>query len=166
MRRLMALFSEKPFNFGWVLEDLAVSGRPVTRSQIQWLLQSGISAILSLTEDRIPPYFLEGLDILYEHIPVPDHHPPYLQDIQRAIEFIDDALSRGRKVLVHCAAGQGRSGTVVAAYVMYKKGLTSDEALYWIRKTRPGSVDPVQEEILRAFETFLKLKKERGSGSG
>jgi HD-GYP domain-containing protein (c-di-GMP phosphodiesterase class II) len=49
---------------------------------------------------------------------------------------------------------------------MYKKGLTSDEALYWIRKTRPGSVDPVQEEILRAFETFLKLKKERGSGSG
>jgi protein-tyrosine phosphatase len=159
MRRMRGLFSEKPFNFGWVQEGLAVSGRPVTKSQIEWLLRNGVGAILSLTEDRIPAYFLKGLDIQYSHIPIPDHHPPHLQDMLQAIEFVDSARAQGRKVLVHCAAGQGRSATVVAAYLMYKEGMTSNEAMAWIRRVRPGSIDPVQEESIRALETYLKLRR-------
>lgn len=162
MRRMRALFSERPFNFGWVYEGLAVSGRPVTKSQIDWLQRNGVGAILSLTEDRIPPYFLEGLDIQYRHISIPDHHPPYLQDMLQAIEFVDSARAQGRKVLVHCAAGQGRSATIVAAYLIYKEGMTSSEAIAWIRKIRPGSVDPVQEESLRAIETYLRLRRSGG----
>ncbi|MEM0381133.1 MAG: dual specificity protein phosphatase family protein [Nitrososphaerota archaeon] len=158
-RRIRAMFTDVPFNFGWVDEGLAVSGRPVTRSQIEWLHENGISSILSLTEDRIPPIFLEGFNIIYEHLPTADHDPPPLEVILKSVKFIDEMRRQGRRVLVHCAAGQGRSGSIAAAYMMYSKGMGSEEALNWIRKIRPGSVDPVQEEALRAFETFLKAKK-------
>jgi len=161
-RRIRALFADTPFNFGWVDEGLAVSGRPVTRGQIIWLKKAGIGAILSLTEDRIPPVFLEGLDIVYGHLPIPDHEPPTIDSILRSVKFIEEARSQGRSVLVHCAAGQGRSGTIAAAFMMYSKGVSWGDALGWIRALRPGSVDPVQEEALRAFETYLRSLREGG----
>lgn len=158
-RRIRALFTDSPFNFSWVDEGLAVSGRPVTRDQIQWLHKNGIRSILSLTEDRIPPLFLEGFDIVYEHLPIIDHEPPPLETMLKSVRFIDEMRRQGRPVLVHCAAGQGRSGTIVAAYMMYSKGMSGEEALRWIRAIRPGSVDPVQEESLRAFEAYLRAEK-------
>lgn len=160
-RRVRALFSDIPFNFGWVDEGIAVSGRPVTQSQIRWLYEKGIRSILSLTEDRVPPMFLEGLDIVYEHLPTPDHDPPLLETILKSVEFIDKMRREGRAVLVHCAAGQGRSGSIVAAYMMYSRGLSGQEAIDWIRRVRPGSIDPVQEESLRAFETYLRAERSR-----
>ena len=160
-RRIRGMFTDIPFNFGWVAEGLAVSGRPVTRRQIQWLHENGIRSILSLTEDKIPPIFLEGFDIVYEHLPTADHDPPPLETILKSVKFIDEMRRQGRSVLVHCAAGQGRSGSIVAAYMIYSKGMSSEEALKWIRTVRPGSVDPVQEESLRAFETYLKAEKKR-----
>jgi len=160
-RRIKALFSDTPFNFGWVERDIAVSGRPVTQSQVRWLHENGIRSILSLTEDRIPPIFLEGLDIVYEHIPIPDHEPPLIETIVKSITFIDRMRREGRPILIHCAAGQGRSGSIAAAYMMYSKGLNSKEAIDWIRSARPGSIDPVQEESLRAFEAYLRAEKKR-----
>lgn len=157
------MFTDTPFNFGWIAEGIAVSGRPVTKSQIQWLYENGIRSILSLTEDRIPPTFLEGFDIVYEHLPTPDHDPPTIETMLKSVKFIEEMRRQGRGVLIHCAAGQGRSGSIAAAYMIYTRGLSGEEALRWIRSVRPGSVDPVQEESLRAFDAYLKAQK-KGQG--
>ena len=51
-----------------------------------------------------------------------------------AAEFIDQALkSPQHKVLVHCHAGISRSATIVAAFLMIKRAMTSQEAIRLIR---------------------------------
>ncbi|KAL0576450.1 tyrosine protein phosphatase yvh1 [Marasmius crinis-equi] len=64
-----------------------------------------------------------------------------LQHFLPSISFIQAELNKGRGVLVHCQAGMSRSVAIVAAYLMYERKLTPDEALELIRKSRPD-VDP------------------------
>ena len=45
-----------------------------------------------------------------------------------AIKFIDKAIEEGGCVLVHCAAGISRSGTIICAYLMWKNRWTFDQA--------------------------------------
>ena len=59
----------------------------------------------------------------YKVIEIPDeNHINIKQYFPECNAFIDNALSNGGRVLVHCAAGVSRSASVVIAYVMYKKG--------------------------------------------
>jgi predicted protein tyrosine phosphatase len=57
--------------------------------------------------------------------------------IEPAVKFIDDAVSNGHKVFVHCAAGISRSCSIVVAYLMYKHGKTYDDAYRDVKNMRP-----------------------------
>lgn len=51
-------------------------------------------------------------------------------------KFIDNAVSKGENILVHCYAGMSRSPTIVAAYLMLKYNMTADQALEQIKHGR------------------------------
>jgi atypical dual specificity phosphatase len=69
----------------------------------------------------------------------------------RALEFIDEQHANGRAAAVHCLMGQGRTGTVLAAYLI-RNGASPAEALRAVRAVCPGAVEaPSQEGALYAF---------------
>jgi len=56
-----------------------------------------------------------------------------------------DRLEAGEKVLVHCRAGRGRSGTIAAA-LLIAAGLPPEAAIGTVRRARPGAIETTQQE--------------------
>jgi protein-tyrosine phosphatase len=65
-----------------------------------------------------------------------------------AVDFIDDVVSSGERILVHCHAGRSRSVCMVARYFMMKMGMTSHQAIEKIEDKREIYLSPGIEEIL------------------
>jgi atypical dual specificity phosphatase len=61
--------------------------------------------------------------------------------------------------MVHCAAGRGRTGTILAAYLIKKENLTANQAIKKIRSMRPGSIQSDRQEMaLYVYEQYLTSK--------
>jgi hypothetical protein len=58
-------------------------------------------------------------------------------------------------VAVHCRSGLGRSGTLIALFLMLKHGFPAEEAIAWLRIMRPGSVLGKQQHSLRRLSPHL-----------
>ncbi len=116
-----------------------------------WLKAQDIGALVSLTETPLPPAPLQALDIEALHLPVPDMTAPLPEQLHRALEFIDWHHATGTGVAVHCLMGQGRTGTVLAAYLI-RAGMSAEEAIAELRTRCPGALSsPSQEAALRRF---------------
>jgi len=58
--------------------------------------------------------------------------------------------------MVHCLAGQGRTGTILASYLVKYQKMSADEAIQKVREERPGSIQSFsQEEIIFQFAKSL-----------
>ena len=56
------------------------------------------------------------------------------------IQAIDEARSHGKKVVIHCMAGQQRSAAITAAYLMYKdRSLSVNDAKRMVRNKKPDA---------------------------
>jgi dual specificity phosphatase 12 len=81
-----------------------------------------------------------------------------LRHLPLVVLAIDEVLSYDQGVLVHCRAGMQRSAAVVAAYLMWKRGMTTNEVLEFINSRKHETFWPVPtfEAALRAWEDQLR----------
>jgi len=150
-RRLRAFVRDSPSRFSWVDNHVAGSGRPMTLEQLRWIRGRGIETIISLTENQLPREWIRELGFRYFHTPILDHSAPSPEKLKQIVDLILGEVRAGRKVLIHCAAGLGRTGTVLAAYLIARKRMSAEEAMELVRKLRPGSIEDIQEWSVREF---------------
>jgi len=142
--------------FSWVEKDsLAAMARPGRERDLEedlaWLQSAGIRILVSLTEEPVPEKVLEKYGMEGLHLPVEDFTPPTLAQIDRFLEEVARARLEGFALGIHCTAGKGRTGTMLAAYLV-TRDRSAEEAIAEIRKLRPGSVEtPRQEERVAEF---------------
>jgi atypical dual specificity phosphatase len=116
---------------------------------------NGIGQIVTLTE--IPLDLPADAGIEYLHAPTLDGEAP--DDLEALCANIDGAKLRGAATFVHCQAGQGRTGTVLAAYLMWSERLVAWDAVDEVRRRyhRAAVESPQQLTALQVFERRHKL---------
>ena len=160
-RLLYGRLMRKPTNFSWVLEKkVAGSGRPTSISELKWIKGQGVDVLVSLTEEPIAESWVSSLGISYFHIPIEDHSVPPPELVHKIVKTIEKEVQASRSVLVHCGAGQGRTGTVLASFLVHHQNLRPDDAIKEVRRLRPGSVEPQQERAVHDYYEWLNSKKE------
>jgi len=82
---------------------------------------------------------------------------PEFDDLTHAIDFIHSRITNNEPVMVHCLAGMGRTGTLLACYLVKYQKMSADDAIQKVRKERPGSIQSYpQEEMIFQFEKSLQ----------
>ena len=119
------------------------------------LKELGIKKVLSILDGWWPEYN-ESDNITHKKLMVHDYDQEnIIKHFGECINFIkgDD------KILVHCAAGASRSATIVIAYLMWIKKMSSKEALRFVQnKRRIVWPNPGFKDQLELFEKELKEK--------
>ena len=140
-------------NFGWLIEGrLAGVSRPRSEDALAALKALGVRAILSLAEEPLPAAMLEKLGLPAAHVPVADFTAPTILQVEQAIAAIVGFLKAGLAVAVHCGAGLGRTGTILACYLV-RQGASADAAIAMVRARRPGSIETAEQEAaVRRYE--------------
>jgi len=106
-----------------------------------------------VSESYIRELERRGLRVL--HKPTLDFHPVELYDLVESVLFIDEVVSSGGRVLVHCAGGVGRSSVVTTGYLLYR-GLNLYDAVTHVRSRVPGALEVSwQLTILEDFSDLL-----------
>ena len=153
-RKVHGRITKRPTNFSWIIDGmLAGSGRPTSREEFDWIESQGVKCIVTMTEDALPPFWIADSDTAeYLHLPTPDLTAPTQDELDRAADFIREQTEKHhRPVVVHCAAGLGRAGTVLACYLVKHKGYGAQDAIDEIRTKRPGSIQSAEQETAVEF---------------
>lgn len=111
----------------------------------RFLRKKGIVALVTLNEHGVDERALRAEDIQWRHVPIPDFSPPTQEQIERFVEIVDEARERGGAVAVHCTAGRGRTGTMLACFLV-SRGYSARRAIERVRELRPGSIETTEQE--------------------
>lgn len=138
-------------NFGWLIQGkLPGSGDLIHHVEFAEHREQGVRAIVSLTEfsllrEKLLLHQLHPLGFVYHHIPVIDESAPSQEQVDEFIGFVNDMLNQERVVLVHCRGGYGRTGTMLACYLV-SRGWEAEKAIAEVHARRPGSIAPLAQQ--------------------
>ncbi|AOL17134.1 protein phosphatase [Sulfolobus sp. A20] len=139
----------------WVRERV-IGGSPIPYNEYEieeWKRQ-GVKRVLVLPEDweieeawGDKEYYFDVLrskGLEYIHVPITDGEAPTDDQFLIIMRWLNS-----KKVgnLVHCVGGIGRTGTILASYLILFEGLDLEEALDEVRRVRPGAVQTYQQEM-------------------
>ena len=152
-------FYELPRFFRWLIPfHFALMSTPRNENDITALASRhlGIRHVLTLTEETpLKESWFERKTITNTFLPIPNYHPPSIEQMDLVIRLLDDHSKL--PILVHCGGGKGRAGTVAACYLAAfgfgkpilnqdHPELSAAEAISTLRAIRPGSIETAQQE--------------------
>ena len=135
----------------WVTDQLAVGAAPMSYEQLDCLREEGIVAILNLCGEFCDLHDIEcaaGFEVY--HMPLADEEAPELAELEKALAWLDEAIYLGKKVLIHCKHGIGRTGTVLNAYLL-RRGLGHRLAWFKLRTLRSKPANFAQWWTIRKY---------------
>ncbi len=140
-------------NFSWLIEgEIAGMAKPASSvNDFEFLREKGFEAIVSLSEIPLSEVLIEEFGFTVKHIPIRDFEAPTLEQIEDFVVFAEKVREEGKKLVVHCDAGIGRTGAMLACYLV-SKGFGAEKAIEKVRIKRPGSIETAnQEEVIIKF---------------
>lgn len=123
----------------------------MSHADLESLRRQGVDAILNLCAEFCDLHEIEekaGFEIHY--LPTDDEGIPDPTALERALDWLNACLFTGKKVLVHCRFGIGRTGTVLTAFLL-RRGYALKEARKILEGSRARPESYVQWKMLRRY---------------
>lgn len=146
-----------PTNFCWLVPGI-LGGTPRpgifkdTYRDIEALARVQTRLLVTLTEEYKPDVALiESYDIATLYVPIPDLEPPSLTQATQVCQLATAYVARGEAVVFHCHAGKGRTGTLLAAMLIWA-GTTAEVAILQTRASNPKWIE--SESQIKFLHTF------------
>lgn len=100
--------------------------------------------------DLLALYRGRGLEVVY--LPIADFETPDMGDAKKAIGQVLDLARNGRNIAIHCSAGIGRTGLIVACMAREVFNISGDQAISWTRSCIPRAIETkVQEYFVKMY---------------
>ncbi|XP_068082247.1 protein tyrosine phosphatase domain-containing protein 1 [Anabrus simplex] len=159
----------------WVTDDILAMARPSTEvivkeNIIQQFQSAGIRSIINLQKPGEhascgniletsgftydPNVFMEN-NIYFYNFTWKDYGEATTSNLLDMVKVMAFALEEG-KVAVHCHAGLGRTGVLIACYLVYSLRVKANDAIRFVRLKRPNAIQ-TRGQILcvQDFEQFI-----------
>jgi atypical dual specificity phosphatase len=147
-----------PTGFHWMVPGrLAGCAEPGVCSSIDYdmglLHNMGITHLITLTEKDLDQNALARAKLSNLHLPIYDREAPSMAQTYMLVRRMQVLLDQGAVLAVHCRAGIGRTGTILAAWLIREGGLNASHAIERLRTIcRTYVQTEVQEQFLQNFE--------------
>jgi hypothetical protein len=163
-------------NWGEIRTDLVIGSCPMTTDDIDRIRErTGATALLSLQSDECRRAFAIDYDAHREHgealglavvnAPMLDFNPPdQRRNLPAAVRSLTALLAANHKVYVHCTAGYNRGPLTVMAYLTFVELVPADEALAFIRRSRPQAepsweaFQGAREDLVNALRSHIHVR--------
>ncbi|MGQ9733023.1 MAG: phosphatase domain-containing protein [Candidatus Zipacnadales bacterium] len=138
-----------PADADWIIEDKLCAMSLPDEATISQLAEAGFSLVITVASERYADPVGKWCAIYgLRHLRywVPDMAPPAPNEIRDFVAEVAYELRRGGRVAVHCLGGVGRTGTMIACYLV-AEGVDPEAAIREVRRRRPGSVRTLSQEM-------------------
>jgi atypical dual specificity phosphatase len=160
-----------PRGFHWIRPGLlAGMSRPGLLEDLDVDLEAlhavGARVVVNLEETvSVPEAALAAHGFTSVRLPIKDMGVPSFQDAATLAQRVIAYMADGTCVAIHCRAGLGRTGTLLAAVLVYE-GFTALDAIERVRRVQPRFVQSQsQAEFLERFERFIRSGRHLARGT-
>ncbi len=139
------------YELTWITDNLAVGYAPMSYAELDSIKEQGIDAIVNLCGEFCDLHEIEeksGFEVFF--LPIPDENAPDMAEMEKGLQWLDEAIYLGKKVLVHCRHGIGRTGTFVTGYLL-RRGMGMKLAEKKLKGTRANPTNFSQWWMLRKY---------------
>ncbi len=150
------------YSVTWITNSLCVGRAPMSYAELDAIKAQEIDAIVNLCAEFSDLHELEessGFEVYY--LPIWDEDIPKIEAMEDALAWLDEAIYLGKKVLVHCRHGIGRTGTFVTSY-MIRRGHTLKAATKKLKSSKANPSNYGQWKLLKKYgkkSGILKIRE-------
>ncbi|MFW6067275.1 MAG: ATP-binding cassette domain-containing protein [Myxococcota bacterium] len=147
---------ELPSHFRWIIPGaLAGMGRPGLLgdedADLEAVAAAGVELLVSLTREPVANERLRSFGMQGRHFPIKDMGVPAIGPAARVCAEMTRRIEAGSAVALHCHAGLGRTGTMLATYLVWS-GADAEEAIATVRGVSSKYIQTEsQVEFIRRF---------------